>query len=325
MPAKYSEKEKENDSSESRAMKNNWKAFLLSLLVSFIIVSCVGLLGANFVFFTRLSNLDKMFPTDEKTPPYTEPPISKSSPTPTSTTSSNIKMKGGNKMNGENTLSMCGKEIDFTESPIYKNKYFRGMFEYGLPYSLESDKGGALNTIENWLINKTKFSYIWLRRFIKYIIELTGSTCDLLPESMINMPTFILAPLCIAIIIAVSSLWWLPTLVTTFTEETGGKYATMISILGLFFGWTWVTPVILSMFQLIGVLFSFIILPLLTNSDDLKKIVTQKYNSYYLLILFLLLTTIGAFIHLDIIVAVVMTVVFIVSTIHQIRSSGNST
>jgi len=313
MAAEFNKNEKRDNDKKDNGKKdndkkpkqNNWVAFGIHVLVSFIIVLVTGLLGANFVYYTRLINLDKMFPSDEKKPPYTEP----------SSTSSN-NMNGGKKMKGgnSNASSMCGPGIDFTESPIYKNKYFRGMFEYGSPYSSESGGSSFFSIIGDWFVNKIKYSYIWLRMFIKYIIQFTGSTCEFLPDSMKDLLAFIFGPVIISIMIVAASLWWLPTLVSTFVKDSS-EWGVIISIIGLFFGWTWTVPVILSVFQVIGLVFSFVVLPLLMNGNKLMEIMGNKFNSYYLLLLLLTLVTIGAFTQLNSITAIVMLIVFLISSI----------
>ena len=58
-------KEKE----ESSTKENNWKTFGLQVLQAFINVLIIGLLSANFVYFTRI-NLDLFFPTEVNQRPY---------------------------------------------------------------------------------------------------------------------------------------------------------------------------------------------------------------------------------------------------------------
>ena len=263
MTAEYNEtensekKSSETKSSEKKPKENNWMAFGIFLLITFAIVLLSGLLGANFVFFTRITDIDKMFPSNDKQPPYAEPSAGK--------------MSGGRKMKGGNGASGCGESINFTESPLFKNKYFRGMFEYGAPYSSESSGDSFFSIIGDWVINKIKFSYIWLRMFIKNVIQITGSTCEFLPDSMKDIIPFILGPIVIGLLLVAASLWWLPTLVSTFLKDDS-EWGMIISILGLFFGWTWTVPVILSIFQVLGVFGSFMFLPFMLNSKEIMEI-----------------------------------------------------
>jgi len=268
--------------------KNDWMTFAKKTVTSFIHILIIGLLGANFVYFTRI-NLDLFFPSDPKQIPYVN----------------------GQKIETKSTSigSGCGASIDFTKSKIFENKYFSGMFEYGFPYSMESkeDTFGAI--IPNWFVNKVKYSYIWLRQVIKTIINFTGSSCEMVPESMKSIVPFIIGPIAIGLIMIIASLWWIPTLISVFFNENQ-NWGIVISIIGLFFGWTWFIPIILAFIQIIGVLFSFILLPPMLNGSKIMEIIGEKYNSYYLTLLFLILVIISAFTNLNIIIAIVMTLVF---------------
>lgn len=299
--------EKEDTSTK----ENNWKTFGLQVLQAFINVLIIGLLSANFVYFTRI-NLDLFFPTEVNQRPYANetkngqklPPLFKEK---------SGGMKGGKKMTG-GTSGGCGAPIDFSQSPLFDNKYFRGMFEYGFPYSMESKEDTFGGIITNWCSNKVKYSYVWLRLFIKSVINFMGSTCDMVPESMQAIVPFILGPLAIGIILLVASFWWIPTLISVFWNENQ-EWGMFISILGLFLGWTWFIPIILSFIQMIGVIFSFTLLPVFLNGKTIMEIMGNKYNSYYLTILLLVSIIMAAFAELNSITAIVMTLVFLSSLI----------
>ena len=80
--------------------------------------------------------------------------------------------------------------------------------------------------------------------------------------------------------------------------------------MGLFFGWTWFLPITLSFIQMIGVMFSFILLPPMLNGKKIMEIMGEKFNSYYLTVLFLILVIVAAFTKLNPIIAIVMSLVF---------------
>jgi len=300
-------KEKEDTSTK----ENNWKIFGVQTLQAFINILIIGLLSANFVYFTRI-NLDLFFPTEVNQRPYANetkngqklPPLFKEK---------SGEMKGGKKMMG-GTGGGCGAPIDFTQSPLFDNKYFRGMFEYGFPYSMESKEDTFGGIITNWYSNKVKYSYVWLRLFIKAVINFMGSTCAMVPESMQAIIPFVLGPMAVSIILLVVSFWWIPTLISIFWNENQ-DWGMFISILGLFFGWTWSIPIILSFIQMIGVIFSFTLLPVFLNGKKIMEIMGNKYNSYYLTVLLLISIIMAAFSQLNIITAIVMTLVFLPSLI----------
>ena len=298
----------DSENKKDKAMKNNWKSFGMSVVSSFCTVLIIGLLGANFVYYTRI-NLDLFFPSDLDQRPYTNEnknggklaPLfpNKSSGSSDNTQSGGKKMKGGSKSTG------CGLPIDFTDSPILDNKYFRGTFDYGYPYQ-NRDNG----FIPTWISNKTKHSYSQLRHFVKMIIDLVSSTCTMVPESMKDIVPFVLGPFAIGLIGLVTSFWWIPTLISMFWNESQ-EWGLLISIAGLFFGWTWLTASILTTFQIIGIIFSFVLMPILLNPRKIIEIIGNKYNSYYLLLLLFIMIAIAAFANLNGMVAFAMLLVFL--------------
>ena len=62
---------------------------------------------------------------------------------------------------------------------------------------------------------------------------------------------------------------------------------------------------------MIGIMFSFIVLPPLLNGKKIMEIIGEKFNSYYLTLLFLILLIVSAFSKLNPIIAIVMTLVFL--------------
>jgi len=296
--------------------ENHWGLFGMNVLSSLCTVLVIGFLGANFVYYTRI-NLDSFFPSDIDQRPYTDenkngnklPPLF----------SNNTNQQGGKKMKGGSKTTGCGIPIDFTESPLLDNKYFRGTFDYGIPY--QNRNNGFIPT---WISNKTKHSYSQLRHFVKMIIDLVASTCVMVPESMKDIVPFVLGPFVIGFIILVTSFWWIPTLISIFWNENQ-EWGLVISIVGLFFGWTWATSTILTVFQIIGILFSFILLPVLLNPKKIIEIIGNTYNSYYLLLLLFILITVAAFTYLNAVVAVPMLLVFLYGLKPQSATpSGNT-
>lgn len=287
--------------------ENEWGLFGMKVLQIFIHILIVGLLGANFVYFTRI-NLDLFFPSEPTQRPYVnETKKGIKLPAIFSTSGKESSKKAPEKKNTGG--GSCGAPIDFTESKLFENKYFSGMFKYGFPYSMESKEDTFGGIISNWFVNKVKYSYVWLRQVIKVIIEFTGSTCAMAPDSMKSIVPFIFGPMAMMLIIFIASMWWIPTLVSVFWNENQ-DWGMWISIAGLFFGWTWFLPIVLSFIQMIGVMFSFILLPPMLNGKKIMEIMGEKFNSYYLTVLFLILVIVAAFTNLNPIIAVVMALVF---------------
>jgi hypothetical protein len=132
----------------------------------------------------------------------------------------------------------------------------------------------------------------------------------MVPESMKDIVPFVLGPFAIGLIGLVTSFWWIPTLISMFWNESQ-EWGLLISIAGLFFGWTWLTASILTTFQIIGIIFSFVLMPILLNPRKIIEIIGNKYNSYYLLLLLFIMVAIAAFANLNGMVAFAMLLVFL--------------
>ena len=298
------------ENTESTGSKENeWALFGGKVFQAFINILIIGLLGANFVYFTRI-NLDLFFPSEPTQRPYVnETKSGLKLPAMFSFLTSGKESSKKNPDKKNTSGGSCGAPIDFTQSKLFENKYFSGMFKYGFPYSMESKEDTFGGIISNWFVNKVKYSYVWLRQVIKTIIEFTGSTCAMAPDSMKSIVPFIVGPMAIMLIMFIVSMWWIPTLVSIFWNENQ-DWGMLISIIGLFFGWTWFLPIMLSFIQMIGVMFSFILLPPMLNGKKIMEIMGEKFNSYYLTVLFLILVITAAFTSLNPIIAIVMTLVF---------------
>lgn len=295
--------------SNEEEKKNNWRGFATKVFSAFFSILIIGVLGANFVYMTRIK-MDLFFPSEVSQRPYTDE--NKTGTKLPQLFSQN--QKGGKKMKGGSTGShgSCGVPIDFTQSPLFNNKYFSGMFEYGFPYSMHTKENTFGGIVSNWFVNKVQYSYSSLRTTIKTMIDFVGSTCALVPESMQSIVPFIFGPIVSLLIILVASLWWIPTLVSFFWNENS-DWGMGISILGLFLGWTWLLPVILTLFQVVGIIFSFTVLPVMLNAKKIMEIMGSKFNSYYLTLCLLLMVIGAAFKDLNIIIAIIMTIIFIPS------------
>lgn len=293
---------------EPETKKNNWGEFFSAIISALITVLIIGLLGANFVYLTRI-NKDLFFPTDPTQRPYTDknkqgnklPPLF------------NVKQSGGNGSGvGGSGVGGCGMPIDMTKSKLLDNKYFRGTFEYGIPYSMDNGGDTFGGVISSWFSNKVKYSYIWLRTVEKSIISFFESFCAMSPDSAKDIVPFILGPIVIQVIFLITSLWYFPALVSVFwNEDANSKYGIWISILGLFFGWTWLVPMMTSFVQIFSTIYKFVLLPVMMNSGDIINIMGKSFNAWWLKLIFFSMVIAAAFKNLDLIIAIIMLIVFI--------------
>lgn len=283
--------DKNNDSGQNK--KNKWGEFTIYVLIILSSVLGIAVFGANFVYFTRI-NLDAMFPSDQVKAPYTDngPPASSSKP------------------------DSCGTYIDFMSSITgLNNKYISSIFEYGFPYytTTTTTSDSTWTKFRKWMSNKITYSYVWQRVVIKNIIQILGSTCSMAPSSMKDIVPFILGPICIGIIILITSLWWIPSFVSFFYNEDQSWFGWITTLIGMIFPWTWVLIACLFVVQILGVLFTFTLLPLILNSKEIIGTVGESYNSFYLLLLLLSAFTVAAFINLNLWTSVPMLLVFLYS------------
>jgi hypothetical protein len=278
--------DQKNDTGQNR--KNNWGGFMIYFAIILGTIIGMAIFGANFVYFTRI-NLNMMFPTKVDEKPY-----------------------GTMDWSSHTNNNKCGSAItgllDVNDS--YTAKL---LFNHGFPYNIEksTDDSSYWNKFCNWVVENITNSYLWQREFIQFMINFVGSSCKSVDDSRKDIVPFILGPLCVVTIIIVTSLWWIPTLVSVFYNNNKGLWVTLFSILGLLFGWTWILIALLTIVQILGVLFTFTVLPTMLNSKDILTIISEKYNSYYLFVLLLISLTVAAFINFNAWTTVPMLLVFI--------------
>jgi hypothetical protein len=315
---KENENENENETTDS-SQDNDWFAFLKSIILSFITILIIGLLGANYVYLSRI-NLDMFFPTDVDERPYTNK-NKNGNKLPEICLNKKIdeSMKGGRKgrkniMKGGSSGG-CGNPINMCDSKIMDNAYFKGMFDYGFPYSSErhvkEEDETFGNIITNWFSNKVKYSNVWLRSVVKSVILFTSSFCEFTPEKAKDIIPFIIGPIVIGLLLSLSSIWYIPSLVSMFWNENQEWKGFAISIIGLFFGWSWFVPMGTAFVQMFGLMFKLILMPLMMNMNKLLEIMGSDFNSWYLKCLFFIMLITSAFKNLNIIIAIVMTIVFL--------------
>jgi hypothetical protein len=288
--------------------KNDWEKFGISIITNLITVLLVGLLGANFIFFSRI-NLDYFFPTNVDKEPYV-------SSNQNTQQSGGSKKRGGKKnpffMKGGNNDSkdgLCGEEINYTNSKIFNNKYFKSMYEFGFPYNLVKDKNevGIFSFIKEWFSNKVMYSYQLLRKFIQSSIGMSNVVCSTAGPFW----SFVLGPVFLLAAMFVSLFWGVVSIFSFFINENQGLFGYITTLVGFLFGYTFITAFGLEFVQIIGLIFSLFVLPLMINKDEVLKTMSEGYNSWYLRILFFIFVLNSAFKYLDNIIAVVMLIVFL--------------
>ena len=170
----------------------------------------------------------------------------------------------------------------------------------------------------------TEKSYAGLREVISKIFGYMEITCELNKDAKWKtLPIFILSPIILFVILMLTQLWSIPTVLyyMLFKHET--TYDLLFSLAGLFCGWTIFLAVGASFSQMLGIMFIFLLLPLLTDGKKVMKIIGKRYHSLYLFILFLLMVTSNAYTYLTTEVATAMFVPFIFAIVSSIRHVMN--
>ena len=239
--------------------------------------------------------------------------------------------KAADKISGQPTLppDHCGLEVDpITGTHLFSSKPIRDMYDYGFPYNLKYAKNSnyksVLGFLKNWIGTNTEKSYAGLREIISKIIGYMEITCELNKDAKWKtLPIFILAPVILFVILMIAQFWSIPTVLYYMLFNHESTNDLIFTIVGLFLGWTIFLAAGASLFQMLGMMFIFLLLPLLTDSRRIMKILGKRYHSLYLFILFLLLVTSNAFTHLTSEVAIAMFVPFIFAIVSSIRHVTN--
>ena len=223
----------------------------------------------------------------------------------------------------------CGLEVDpITGTHLFSSKPIQDMYDYGFPYNLKyaknSNDKSVLGFLKNWIGVNTEKSYAGLREIISKIIGYMEISCELNKDAKWKtLPIFILAPVILCVILMIAQLWSIPTVLYYMLFNHESTNDLIFTIVGLFLGWTIFLAGGASLFQMFGMMFIFLLLPLLTDSRRIMKILGKRYHSLYLFILFLLLVTSNAFTHLTSDVALAMFVPFIFAIVSSIRHVAN--
>ena len=230
---------------------------------------------------------------------------------------------------GPQKLDHCGLEVDpITGTHLFSSKPIQDMYDYGFPYNLKyaknSNDKSVLGFLKNWIGVNTEKSYAGLREIISKIIGYMEISCELNKDAKWKtLPIFILAPVILFVILMIAQLWSIPTVLYYMLFNHESTNDLIFTIVGLFLGWTIFLAGGASLFQMFGMMFIFLLLPLLTDSRRIMKILGKRYHSLYLFILFLLLVTSNAFTHLTSDVALAMFVPFIFAIVSSIRHVAN--
>jgi hypothetical protein len=292
----YIDTKADNEDSEN---KNDLKGFIIDMLRNFITIIIYAWLGSSFAFFTRLGNQAEkvLFPTNTDERPYTNkgPPLFPQ----TNDDDDGIEMtkRGGSKKaqkGGKSKPNLCGETVDFINGPIFNSEYMRNLYDYGAPYTWTEDYGeiqGSMAWFKGYIGNIVKGSYVMLRTVLGGIFETLQASCGVMPNTGKDLIPFILGPFAIPLLFAVMHFWFLPVLFGIFINEKT-DVGLWVSIAGIFLMYTWLIAFGVSFIQSFGVLFTILFMPIISGTSDginLRKIIGQPLNLWYLLVIYCIL------------------------------------
>ena len=292
------DQKKTDQSKESgETTDNNWVSFGMSVLTSLIKTLLIGLIGANFIFFSTRSNdeLSMFFPgTGSKF--YSPVPAQSGGDFKCHKTS-------GPKLPGMNTNVLKSLGIGTVG---------------GWPYSLwkngNGEAGGfSLNSFENWFSETTADSFGRNRGFLVEWIKLFAPKKDnVLSNNLLQM--VIIAPLTLTIgqFIALIA-GFIGTLYSAITAKSWGW---QWSLIGVFFAYTFIIASSAAVIQFLQFLATFLALPLFSNLKIIKEI--MSCNSGALGWLFGALVVSSSLTTLDSTVSTTMIVVYVLLALKAI-------
>lgn len=286
--------------SKAKTGGNNWGAFSVSVLSSFIFTLFVGVLGANFIFLSSIDdNLKEIFF-----------PIKDTSNDDFYFFGGGKSKRGGDGDGGKETETL--KKTLFTET---KNKNLNSIGignKGGWPYNMKNKNLGIFQTFKDWFARIMEGSYKTNRGFLREWLTLFTPATDgsnILANETFKM--FFIAPLTLSFTPLVLIFGFIITFISTFESKHP-----LWSLIGFFSGLSCSISGGVSMLQFIQYFLTFTILPLYSNIGDVKNILAHKANA--LAYLFGLLICINAFSSLDSITAIVMTIVYALMVIKDL-------
>jgi hypothetical protein len=294
--------------SHTKTSGNKWGAFATSVLGSFIFTLIVGVLGANFIFLSSINdNLkDVFFPIKEFISP------NKSNQNGQNGGSKKKKFMGGDNNGPISTSEECNKKFSETNK---SNLNSIGIGK-GWPYTMKNDtKVSIKGTFTDWFANTIEGSYITNRGFLRSWLELFEPPKEKSESNIFSNETFkmfFITPLTLLFTPLVLIFGFVFTFISTFDFNKHLGW----SLIGLFFGLSCSISAGVSFLQFMQYFLTFTLLPLYSNSADIKNILKCHANA--LSYLFGLFVCINAFSSLDSMTAIVMTVVYALMVIKDL-------
>lgn len=298
--------DKQNTSSDSTTdtttKQNEWGKFIAATITNIIISIIFGFFGANFIFFSTAPSLEleQYFPTNE----------SSYFPTTKSTKKSFFDFLGGQEKQTAKPRYSCYKRphkdfnLDFLKS-IGLSK------AGGWPYSMYKDEAvpGIFQSYKNWFAKSIAHTFIMTRNLLQKWVGLFSPDKPIFSNETLQM--FVIAPMTLFFgQFITAALGFFGFIYESFVQEW--KW----SLLGLLLGYTTFIALLVMFVEVVKFLFSFLLLPAISNYKLLGEIL--KCNANSIAMLFGAMMVSSANTYLNSTISSSMIVVYIILLIKQI-------
>lgn len=264
MAKKDSSNKNESDKFGKRKT-NDWISFVEKLFKALVFILIIALFGCNTFYLADLKErLDlvglNLMPDNEDKVPYCCPKVN-----PTSQYGGNAMKKNIVPFNGTpNEVRMVNKIIDGL-----------GFNTYSMPYSINKDNNYMFL---KWLSNTLKFVFATGRKplnaFLKFFDTKAQDSIPLTIFNLLILPIFGI----IAISFVTPFYGLISTIIGSFVKAEGFEY--IISIVFLLFGLSFTMGGIIGIIQLVLVVLTFGVLPILLNGSAVLETMSNNYGLY---------------------------------------------
>lgn len=276
------EKKKQISLDNNVVKQNDWGAFAGSVFYNLITVMLVGLVGANFIFFTTFADLNKFF-TTQQTPNYFPSAYAKP------------QQSGGSCQN----MNLSKDKLSFNYEILEKIGVGKNG---GWPYSMVNKSSGLFQTFKNWFAYTAAETFIFNKRLLKDWLALFAPNNKYVSNQTFQMLFVSQITLFIGVFASLTLGFW-GHLYHGFKENW------FVSLIGLVFGYTLFFATMTSIVNFVKFLGVFLLVPLISNINILGDIL--RCNSNSLALLFGALVLGSAYSTLDNSISVSMTVVYV--------------
>ena len=276
---------------------SDWKGFFVTVLKYVIYLALFALIGANFIFFTSNDNLDMFFPST----PVMYYPISAE------------EQKGG----GYTCPPKGSRKFKFGLDLGILSSLGIGKKLVGWPYSLHKNNtsGFSWNGWKNWFATTVGNSYMKEIAILKHILRYFAPSKPGEHSNMFaNQPfQMILSNLVFHFISMITFFMGFGTVL--FKSFSNKFWGWQWSLIGLFFGFTWITTFCTASIQTVQMMATLMFLPLFVSRKTIGEII--QCNVGFLSAVFGLLVVGAGMQYLDYWTSTVMMFAYVILMIKQ--------